>query len=382
MKIAIVRSTLHKGSGQTVHIRELSKHLTKLGNKVSIFSRKIEDRALSETGYELKFPLDNIPFVRHLGFASACLSAIRDFDIVHTQYHPEIIAGDWLHEFRKLPHVFTYHGFAPIRVWRNPFQKLKMMDHRLGAFFSLRFGFDRIIAVSHFLKSELVKRYHLNPELIQVVYNGVDLERFNPEIDGGEVRESYSIERSPLVAFIGRLAPYKGPQFLLEAIPHVLAEVPDAKFMFVGSARFDSARIGELVKTPHIRRVVVFTGYVDEKTLPNYYASCDVFCYPSLWEGFGLTPAEAQAVGKPVVAFKTCALPEVVQDEATGLLVPPGDSTALARAIIRLLRNSELRTEMGQKGRRRAEQMFSWEETARRTQRVYEEALEVHKQHR
>jgi hypothetical protein len=196
------------------------------------------------------------------------------------------------------------------------------------------------------------------------------------------VRVRYSLGESPLVAFVGRLAPYKGPQFLLEAIPRVLKEVPNAKFIFIGSARFDLARIGEFVRTPQVRKAVRFTGYVNDNELPDFYASCDVFCYPSLWEGFGLTPAEAQATGKPVVAFKTCALPEVVQDGVTGLLVPPRDSIALAEAVARLLRDTELRRKMGQEARSRAERTFSWERAARQTLEVYEEAMEVHKKHR
>ncbi len=378
----MIRSTLHRASGQTVHIRELSRHLIRLGNEVSVFSRRIENHSLSEIGVQLKSSLDGIPFIRHLGFATVCLSGIGEFDVIHSQYHPEIIAGNWMHELKKRPHVFTYHGFAPIRIWRNAFQKLKMLDHRIGTFFSLRTGVDRIIAVSRFLKSELVRSYHLSPELIHVVYNGVDLERFSPELNGRQVRESYSLGESPVVTFVGRLAPYKGPQFLLEAIPRVLKEVPDAKFMFVGSARFDLPRIGEILKAKHIRKVVTFTGYVNDKTLPQLYASCDVFCYPSLWEGFGLTPAEAQAAGKPVVAFKTCALPEVVEDGVTGFLVPAQDSVALAGAIVRLLRDAGLRRKMGQKARTRVEQMFSWERAARETLRVYEEALEAHRRHR
>jgi glycosyltransferase involved in cell wall biosynthesis len=382
MKIAIIRSTLHRGSGQAVHIRELSRHLIKLGNTVHVFSRRIEDRGLFDIGFELKFSPDSIPFIRHLGFAAACLSGIEQIDVVHTQYHPDIIAGNWMHEFKRRPHVFTYHGFAPITIWRNPFQKLKMIDHRIGTFFSVRLGLDKIIAVSNFLKNELVRWYHLDSELIHVVYNGVDLERFSPEVDGRKVRETYSIGNSPVVAFVGRLAPYKGPQFLLEAIPHVLKEIPNAKFMFIGSARFDVPRIGEVIQRADIRKAVKFTGYVSDQALPEFYSSCDVFCYPSLWEGFGLTPAEAQAAGKPVVAFKTCALPEVVDDGVTGFLVPPRDSAALAGAIVKLLCDPELRRRMGQKSRTRAEQMFSWEAAARQTMAVYEEALEVHKEHR
>lgn len=252
----------------------------------------------------------------------------------------------------------------------------------MGTFFSLRSEFDRVIAVSQFLKKELVVWYRLNPEQIEVVYNGVDLQRFHPKIDSTKVREEYATKDNPLVTFVGRLAPYKGPQFLFEAIPNVLREVPETKFMFVGSSRFETAKIGDITILPEVKKAVIFTGYVNDEFLPNLYAACDVFCYPSLWEGFGLTPAEAQASGKPVVAFNTCAIPEVVQNGVTGMLVSPKDSRGLARAIVRLLRDPTLRMEMGQKARSRAERLFSWEKSARQTQNVYEKALEVHRSHR
>jgi glycosyltransferase involved in cell wall biosynthesis len=149
----------------------------------------------------------------------------------------------------------------------------------------------------------------------------------------------------------------------------------------VGSARFDVPSIGQIIQRSDIRRAVRFTGYVSDQMLPAFYSCCDVFCYPSLWEGFGLTPAEAQAAGKPVVAFKTCALPEVVEDGVTGFLAPPRDSAALGEAIVKLLSDSELRRRMGRKGRLRAEEMFSWEKAAHQTMRVYEEALKVHESH-
>jgi len=376
-----VRSSLHRGSGQAVHIRELSKGLLKLGHEVQIFSRRIEDETLREIGHETRFPLDSVPFIRHFGFAASTVRAVRDFDLVHTQYHPSIIAGNLLHKIRGLPHVFTYHGFAPIHLWNNPFQKLKMIDHRVGTYFSLRCGLDRIVAVSHFLKRELVRNYRIEEQLIEVIHNGVDLERFNPKADGRKVRDSYKIGNDPLVMFIGRLTPYKGVQFLLQGIPEVLKEIPETKFVFVGSSRFDAPRIGQLLSDARIRKAAIFTGYVADRMLPQLYASCDVFCYPSLWEGFGLTPAEAQATGKPVVAFETCALPEVVANGTTGLLVSPGDWKAMAGAIVQLLRDTRLRHDMGRKARGRVRELFSWEDVALRTANVYEQAMEEHRGH-
>jgi len=378
LRIAIVRASLHKGSGQTVYIRELANQLQLLGNDVVVFARSVETDMSPVRARQVSFLLDDAPYIRHLGFAARCGSIVSDYDVVHSQYHPCIFVGNYAHEIKDIPHVFTYHGFAPVQEWTNPFQKMKMIDHRVGTFFALRFGVDQIIAVSSFLKNELVQTYKYDASRVHVVYNGVDLERFNPSIDGEEVKERYGIANSPLVLFVGRLAPYKGIRFLMMAIPRVLQRVPNVRFLVVGSARYDLARMNEFFKTPGIRKSVLFSGYVPDKDLPKMYAACDVFCYPSLWEGFGLTPAEAQACGKPVVAFKTCAIPEVVKDGETGILVPPRDYNELARAICDLLLDEGVRLKMGENARKRAEKVFSWYRVAKQTLQVYERAIQSH----
>ena len=205
-----------------------------------------------------------------------------------------------------------------------------------------------------------------------MIYNGVDLERFNPDLDASPLREVHNLGVSPTILFVGRLAPYKGAQYLLEAIPYIAKRVEDVKFIIVGSPRYDSPIIGELLRKPEIRGRLIFTGYVDDEDLPYYYALCDIFCFPSLWEGFGLPPAEAQACGKPVVAFDNCALPEVVANGVTGILVPPRDSKALGEAIIKLLQDEDKRIKMGEAARKRVENLFQWDKIAEETIKVYE----------
>lgn len=377
MRIAIVRSTLHRASGQTVHIRELASQLVEMGHEVTLFSRVIDEEIKGLMVRRVDFPLEGVPFIRHFGFAVKCGEEIRDYDIVHTQYHPGIFVGNYVRMTKGIPHVFTCHGFAPIGIWKNPIQRLKMIDHRLGTLLALRSGVTRVLTVSHFLRRELERVYGYDPDKVRVTYNGVDIERFDPRVSGKEVRGKYGLEDEPVVLYLGRLAFYKGPQYLLMAAPYVIRKVPKAKFLIAGSTRYDFPKLRDLAFSLGVTDSVIFTGYVPDGELPKLYAACDVFCYPSLWEGFGLTPAEAQACGKPVVAFDHCAIPEVVHNGETGILVKPMDHSELGKAIVDLLIDSEKALKMGLKGRNRVEELFRWEKVAAETVRAYEEALEV-----
>ena len=375
LRIAYIRSSLHVGSGLVNHIMEIAKRVKRAGNDIAIISRETEIRSKDVRIHELKFVGDNIPFLRNLVFPFKCLSVLKEFDLIHTQYHPGIFVGNIANEFLEKPHVFTYHGFAPIRAWHIFKQELKMVDHRLETFFALRTKIHKIITVSHFLKEELMKRYFVRKDRIQVIYNGVDSERFNPNLNSNNIKKLYKLENCPVVLYLGRLAPYKGVQFLIKAIPKVLRELPGAKFLISGAMRYDIADLRRLIKSLNIKDSVVFTGYISDRVVPELYAACDVFCYPSLWEGFGLTPAEAQACGKPVVAFNNCALPEVVENGRTGLLVEPRNVNALAEALVTLLQDEWRRTYMGLNARERVLRLFSWDKAAKKTLQVYYEAL-------
>ena len=375
MRIVYIRSSLHTGSGLVSHIVEIAKRVKRAGNEVAIICRETEIKSKNPPIYELKFGGDGIPFLRNLIFPFRSLKVLEKFDLIHTQYHPDILVGNTATKFLKKPHVFTYHGFAPIRAWHIYKQRLKMINHRIETFLALHSKVHKIITVSHFLKEELVKRYFVKEERIQVIYNGVDTERFNPNVNGNSIRKIYKLENCPVVLYLGRLAPYKGVQFLIEAIPEVLRELPETKFLISGAMRYDIIDLSRLIKSLKVENSVVFTGYVSDRDIPNLYACCDVFCYPSLWEGFGLTPAEAQACGKPVVAFNNCALPEVVKNRRTGLLVEPRNVKALAEALIHLLYDKERRIRMGSEAREMMLRLFSWDKAAQQTLQVYHEAL-------
>ena len=176
----------------------------------------------------------------------------------------------------------------------------------------------------------------------------------------------------PLVGFVGRLVPEKGGALLMRAAQQVLAVYPNAMFVLVGEGPAHQewkALAGEL----GIGKQVVFAGVRDD--MSEVYASFDIAVLPSLIEALPMCLLEAMAAGKPVIATRVGAVPRLVVDVQTGLLLEPGDLNALATAIIRLLGNPDLACQLGQNGRAHVAQHFSAEAMAKSYIGMYEQVL-------
>ena len=184
----------------------------------------------------------------------------------------------------------------------------------------------------------------------------------------GSLRErGYPSGHRPIILTVARLVEYKGVQWVIGAMPRILAEYADARYVVAGDGpyRAELERTVEAVLPPGLRGAVTFLGRVSESEKFALYDDCDVFAMPSTVEGFGLVFAEAGAFGKPVIGCDAMGTPEAVAHGETGLLVPPDDAEAVGSAILRLLRDENERARMGENGRRRVESMGSWSESAR-----------------
>lgn len=175
-----------------------------------------------------------------------------------------------------------------------------------------------------------------------------------------------------LIGTVGRLVPQKGQRYLLEAVRDILKVYPRTRLLIVGEGRLRDELIAYALQL-RIADRVIFAGF--RQDIQSVMAGLQVFALPSLWEGFGLVLLEAMAAGKPVVASRVSAIPEIVADGVTGLLVPPMDSVALAEALTQLLQDERLRSSLGQAGRRRVRQRFTIEASARALDSVYAEVL-------
>ncbi|GAB4112632.1 MAG: hypothetical protein Fur005_32580 [Roseiflexaceae bacterium] len=188
-----------------------------------------------------------------------------------------------------------------------------------------------------------------------------------------------------MLLFVGRCERRKGAHILLDALPALLRQHPDWECHFVGNDQVPLVEGGTLKENflatyrqePWCQRVI-FHGAVAEARLYQFYASCDLFVAPSLFESFGLIYHEAMQYGKAVVGCATGGVPEVVEHGVEGLLVPPGDALALGEALARLMSNDHLREQIGRAGQERIRQRTNHQTMAQALEQVYHETIAAH----
>lgn len=230
-----------------------------------------------------------------------------------------------------------------------------------------------VVTVSEYTKQDAMRLLGLPSSKIRVVYNGVDLERFRPDLSAEDVeriRLRYGLDGRTILS-VGNLSPKKNIVRLTTAFDQVRKRVQDARLVLAGTATRYGRVVSEVLEAKGLGPYVRFTGYVPDEDLPLLYRAAHLFAYPSLFEGFGLPVLESMACGTPVVASNTTSIPEVAGDAA--LLVNPLDVDQMAEAMATLLTDNSLRRGLIERGLQRS-QRFSWEEAAHRILGTYKDA--------
>jgi glycosyltransferase involved in cell wall biosynthesis len=229
---------------------------------------------------------------------------------------------------------------------------------------------NRLIVVSRAIDQKVVDEGRTETERV-LIYNGVDLERFDHQEPCCTLREEYGMEpEAQIVGVVGRLELEKGHPTLLEAWPLVLEQVPGAYLLIVGEGSRQDA-LHQIAREQGIERHVVFTGRRDD--IPAVTAALDVAVLPSYREAQGLTILEAMAMSRPVVASNVGGIPEMIEDGVSGLLVPPHDPPALADAIARLLKNHQLADMLARAGHDLVHDRFCVQLMVNAVQEIYDE---------
>jgi glycosyltransferase involved in cell wall biosynthesis len=234
---------------------------------------------------------------------------------------------------------------------------------------------DAYIANTTYERDYLIRRGIDGAKIVPIGV-GVEPAEF-ARADGRRIRAKYGWGDDPVVAFIGQQVGHKGADTLVFAMPAVWRAFPDARLLIAGSrTRFSKVirwRVSQL--PPEQQQRVTIVDDFPEADKPHLFDSCDVFAYPSGYESFGIAYVEAWICGKPVIGCRAGAVPTVIAEGADGLLVPYQDVEALARAVIALLENPQLRHEMGERGRRKVLRRYTWDMVSDRFRDVYQHVL-------
>jgi glycosyltransferase involved in cell wall biosynthesis len=291
----------------------------------------------------------------------------RDIDLVHAHGQDAGILAAAARKIGKVRLVITRHVLEePVGNWRE----------RARASLSLR-AFrqaDTAVAVSSVAASDLSRLAALPLERIRVLHNGIDVDRYadpDPAAAREELVQSLSLPAdSRLVVLPAVLRQGKGHDLLLDALPELRRRVPRVHVLFAGAGPLED----ELRRRAEVHGDrVCFLGHRTD--MPALMAASDLVVLPSRSEALPTVLMEAAAAGRPVVATRVGGVPEVVEDGATGLLVPPGDPDGLAAAMGRLLQDAGMARDLGARARRRAAASFSLERQAERTLALWEEVM-------
>jgi glycosyltransferase involved in cell wall biosynthesis len=241
-------------------------------------------------------------------------------------------------------------------------------------------GAARIFAVSNFTKVEIEKVFSIPPSRIEVIYNAID-ERFlrghASAADRQFIAERYQVNY-PFLLYAGRISPHKNVVRMIEAFSALKTELekeqlfPDLKLIIIGDDLSGNPDLRRTVIRSGVQNDVRFLGFVPIEVLRTFYDAAKIFVFPSLYEGFGLPPLEAMALGTPVVTSNVSSLPEVVGNAA--VLVHPENVFEIMRALHRVLVDQTLRDKMKERSYRQAAK-FSWEKSVLRIMDAYKEVL-------
>lgn len=226
---------------------------------------------------------------------------------------------------------------------------------------------DLIITISEFSKREITACLGIPPDKIRVALCGYDSNMYYPAVDAAEkvnfrqkLEGMYQIS-SPYILYLGTLEPRKNVDVLLDSFTALHSRFPDLKLVIVGGLGWQYGKTLAHLTDLGLGDSIIRAGYIPETDKRMFYASAEVFVFPSIYEGFGLPVLEAMACGTPVVCSNTSSLPEVVGE--AGLLCDPGNAQAFADAIERILTDNDLRAVLTTRQRDQVTQ-FTWENAA------------------
>jgi D-inositol-3-phosphate glycosyltransferase len=356
--------------GMNVYVRELARELGRMGVRADVFTRSQNPtipRVVTITegvrvvhltaGPEAPMPRERIR--DHLDEFVEGVEAFRiaggfDYDLIHAHYWLSGAVGLVLRDRWSVPLVQMFHTLGHLKndATRVPIDREPAV--RIDEEARIVSAVDRIVAATTVERTHLVQHYGADPSRIAVIPCGVDTNLFLPG-DQAAARAALGLDDQPRLLYVGRLAPIKGLETLLDAMARLRAAGTRVHLSIVGGDADEPLNGHEGALRARLARLdlggtVTFVGAQPQERLRAWYVAADATVLPSHYESFGMVALEAMACGIPVVASRVGGLQTTVRDGVTGLLVPESDPVALAGALDRLLGDPDLRFRLGREG--------------------------------
>ncbi len=391
----------HVYGGAGVHVEYLSRELArKVSVEVHCWGRQFSDEGnLHVRGQEPWSEISDGTEEKFKGALEAFslnltqIKALSGIDVVHTHTWYVSMAGFLAKKLYDIPFVLTTHSLEPLRAWKA---------EQLGTGYAMSSWMERtaildadaVVAVSSGTKEDILRAYPVDPEKIHVIYNGIDLQQYQPTPDTSALVAHGVDLNIPYVLFVGRITRQKGVTHLVDAIRYL---PPDVQVVLCAGAPDTPEIAAELqAKVAEARaynpRVLWLDKMLGKQEAIQLYSHATVFCCPSVYEPFGIINLEAMACETAVVASATGGIKEVVVDGETGYLVPfdqdpltsfPLDPEKFARDLAAklnvLLADPARCKQFGKAGRKRAEEKFSWTSIADQTIALYQSLIGARK---
>jgi len=373
--------------GAGVHVTELVKALrTSIDVQVRAFGAPRDEA--DTTSYDVPAELASAnAAIQTMGVDLEIVGDVAGADVVHSHTWYANLAGRVAALLHGIPHVVSAHSLEPLRPWKA---------EQLGGGYAVSSWIERdayasaaaVIAVSNGMREDILRSYpDLDPARVHVIYNGIDVDAWQP-IEDPELLASLGVDASrPSVVFVGRITRQKGLPYFLRAAEQLPPEVQVVLCAGAPDTPHIMAEVEELVRGLQRTRtgVVWIDRFLSRRELCTLLTAATTFVCPSVYEPLGIVNLEAMACGAAVVGTATGGIPEVVVDGETGRIVPieqvqDGTGTPvdpdrfvddLARVLTEVVSDPEQAAVYGRAGRERARTQFSWAQIARETEALY-----------
>jgi glycosyltransferase involved in cell wall biosynthesis len=369
--------------GISPHVYHLSKNLAKNGIKVYVVTCDFPGAKTHEIIDDVEiFRIDSYKnpspdfatwaYLMNMNMqkevASIVNSLDRTIDIFHI--HDWLVANAGIglkHVYRK-PLLVTIHSTELGR--RSGLNSdYERMIHETEAW--LTYEAWKVICCSNYMVSHVQKAFGLKESKIVMIPNGVSLKEYKKSKKNDKVkfRAKFALPEEKIVLFVGRLVYEKGIHVFINAVPKVLQNT-DTKFVIVGDGYMKEPLLN-LIKKMNLSHKVMFTGFVDEKTLRNLQQCADVSVVPSLFEPFGIVALEAMAAKSPVVCSDTGGLSEIIEHNQTGVKVYPNNQNSLSWGITKVLNDKEFSNRLKTNAYKTLKSKYNWDNISQKTIQIY-----------